>query len=156
MWRVTGKVNEDGSVTETRLNPENKGKEPILAMHGAGQNGFGWITEEFEGGERNPLLRLVDRGYDVWVGNSRGAKYSNEHVRDGEWSLKERWNFTWADMGVNDLPANIDLILDVSGAEKLTLLAMSQGSAQSWYGLAKRQGYFADRVRRFVAMASCI
>ena len=38
----------------------------------------------------------------------------------------------------------------------MTLIGYSQGSAQIYYGLAKKQDYFAPRVHRFIALASCI
>ena len=96
------------------------------------------------------------KGYDVWFGNNRGVPYSDKHRRDGEWSLKERWNFSWAEMGIYDLPAEIDKILEVTGKPKLTLIGYSQGTSQTYYGLAKKQDYFAERLHRFVALASCI
>ena len=71
-------------------------------------------------------------------------------------SLKERWNFSWAEMGTIDIPAIVDKIIEVTGQEKVTLMGYSQGSSQMYYGLAKRQDFFADRVHRFVALASCI
>ena len=64
---------------------------------------MGWLTESLF--ERPLVLRLVDEGYDVWLGNNRGVTYSNKHDRDREWSLKERWDFTWAEMGLFDMPA---------------------------------------------------
>ena len=57
--------------------------------------------------------KLVDLGYDVWMADSRGTRYSNKHVKDdgrdeGWQNLKERWDFSWADMGQYDVPAFID------------------------------------------------
>ena len=56
-------------------------------------------------------LRFVELGYDVWLGNARGVQYSDKNDRDGDWSVKERWSFTWADMGKYDIPAVVDTIL---------------------------------------------
>ena len=85
---------------------------------------------------------MVDRGYDVWMGNARGTKYSNVHERDSPdsdspWTLKERWNFSWADKGRYDLPAFIDKILEVTGEPKVTVMAYSGGGAAAYYGMAK-------------------
>ena len=35
-------------------------------------------------------------------------------------------------------------------------MGYSQGAAQIFYGLAKKQDYFAPRVHRFIGLASCI
>ena len=72
---------------------------------------------------------MVDLGYDVWLHNARGVKYSDRNERDGHWSLKERWSFNWADMGYYDLPASIDRVLEITMAPKLTLAAHSQGNS---------------------------
>mmetsp|Transcript_44395 Transcript_44395/g.58895 ORF Transcript_44395/g.58895 Transcript_44395/m.58895 type:complete len:118 (-) Transcript_44395:363-716(-) len=90
------------------------------------------------------------------MGNNRGSMYSNRHDRDGEWSIRERWNFNFADMGYYDMPAQVDKVLEVTNKPKVTIIGFSQGSAQSIYGLAKRQDFFAPRVHRFVALAPCI
>ena len=82
------------------------------------------------------LGKLAERGYDVWVGNRRGSVYSNVNRRDGEWSLKERWDFSWADEGENDLPKIVDMILEETGSPKINLMGYSMGSAMMYYGLA--------------------
>ena len=87
---------------------------------------MGWV--QVEGLTQMPL-QLVDAGYEVWLGNDRGSFYSNRHKRDGQWSLKERWDFTWADSGFYDMPAALDKIIEVSGKPMVTVIGYSQGSA---------------------------
>ena len=70
-------------------------------------------------------------------------------------TLKEKWDFTWADMGIYDIPACLDKIIEVTGKPKVTLIGYSQGASQIYYGLAKMQDYFAERVNRFIALAAC-
>ena len=76
-------------------------------------------------GGPNLLGALAERGYDVWVGNNRGATYSTKYRG---WS-DDRWDYTWADMGQYDMPACIDRILEVTRKPKVTLIGYSQGSA---------------------------
>ncbi|KAL6577177.1 hypothetical protein OROMI_011453 [Orobanche minor] len=45
---------------------------------------------------------LVDNGYDVWIANTRGTRYSRCH---------EFWNWTWDDLITHDLPTSIVFIL---------------------------------------------
>ena len=93
LFRITS---VDGERLSTR--PENRDKPPLLMQHGASGNGHGWI-----GGLTGALIpgKLAEQGYDVWLGNNRGTMYSNVHKNDGQpgWTLKDHWNFSWADMG---------------------------------------------------------
>ena len=59
-------------------------------------------------------------------------------------------------MGAYDVPTFIDKVLEVTGKNKVNLVGYSQGTAQIFYGMAKNQDYFAERVSRFVALAPCI
>ena len=68
---------------------------------------------------------LMDAGYDIWLGNYRGGTFGNQNIKDGTWDLKERWNFSWADMGKYDLPANVEKVLEVTGRSKVTLIGFS-------------------------------
>ena len=92
----------------------------------------------------------------MWIGNSRGTEYSNVNDRDGEWSLKERWNFSWAEMGTYDLPAIAEYMIEVTGKPKVTIMGYSQGNAQAFYALAKHQDYWVDRMERLVALGPCV
>ena len=121
VFRILGR--NDG--TTKRL--QDKKQFPILALHGANDSGFGWVSKYMRDG--NLIIKLVDQGYDVWVHNSRGTRYSNKNKRDGEWSLEERWNFSWAEMGVIDVPAVTEKMLEVTGKEKITLMGYSQGTS---------------------------
>lgn len=54
-------------------------------------------------------LELVDRGYDIWITNSRGTVFSNTHMKytvdDAEF-----WDFSFHEMGQYDVPANLKYI----------------------------------------------
>lgn len=52
-------------------------------------------------GEESFAFFLVDRGYDVWFGNSRGNKYSQSH-RYLSTALPEYWDFSFQELGLFD------------------------------------------------------
>ena len=59
----------------------------------------------------SPAFRLVKAGYDVWLGNSRGSKYSLQHLNYDEKIDLEYWNFSFVEFGKYDLSASVDYIL---------------------------------------------
>ena len=63
---------------------------PAFFQHGLFDSADGWVARDSD----SPAFVMVDAGYDVWLGNSRGNKYSLEHatlVSDS----KEYWQFGW-------------------------------------------------------------
>ncbi|KAG0670932.1 hypothetical protein C6P40_004001 [Pichia californica] len=75
-----------------------------------------------------PFL-LVEKGYDVWLGNNRGNKYSRKHLILS--STDERfWNYSLDEFAMFDIPNTIDYILKVTQQSQLSYIGFSQGSAQ--------------------------
>ncbi|KAI5957515.1 TGL1 [Candida theae] len=88
-----------------------------------------WVTmiEKYQ----NLPFVLYDLGYDVWMGNNRGNKYSQKHLVHDVHSV-EFWNFSIDEFALFDIPNSIDYILSDTGKEKLTYIGFSQGSAQAF------------------------
>lgn len=141
-WEPHEVKTEDGwYLTIFRIKPpaeadKDPSKLPIMTVHGSMDSAAGYMNRSSEG--EAWCLQMAKKGYEIWLNNSRGVKYSQKHERDGEISLKEKWDFSWADMGYYDLPASIKLIQEVTGAPKVTVVGHSQGTSQMWYALAKR------------------
>jgi lysosomal acid lipase/cholesteryl ester hydrolase len=51
-----------------------------------------------------PAFQLVRAGYDVWLGNSRGSKYSLGHTSLNPKKDKSYWQYSWTEMGKYDAP----------------------------------------------------
>jgi hypothetical protein len=59
---------------------------------------------------KSPAYQLADDGYDVWLGNSRGNKYSNKHTTFNTKS-KDYWeNVDFENMALHDTPTNLKFI----------------------------------------------
>lgn len=57
---------------------------------------------------------IADLGYDVWLGNNRGVIDYSRHETLSE-SDKKYWDFSFAEMGLYDVSAQINFILDETG-----------------------------------------
>jgi pimeloyl-ACP methyl ester carboxylesterase len=103
--------------------------------------------------DKSPALILAEQGYDVWLGNNRGNKYSRKHVHlDPDWD-DSFWYFDFEQMGTYDLPANIDYIQKFTGAKKVAMGAHSQGTTQTFWALTQNEAYYKENLSLFAAFA---
>ena len=80
-------------------------------QHGMGGDGIEFIINY---PQLAPAFTLAREGYDVWLGNNRGGRFGMNHT-----SLKTDdsrfWDFDYEEMGIFDLPAEIDHIVNITG-----------------------------------------
>ncbi|KAJ2949411.1 hypothetical protein O0L34_g15326 [Tuta absoluta] len=99
--------------------------DAVFLMHGLFSSANDWITP---GPESSIAYLLNDAGYDVWLGNSRGNTYSRRHeCLSPDDDAARFWDFSWHEIGLEDLPAMIDHVLNVTGQSKLKYIGHSQG-----------------------------
>lgn len=89
---------------------------------------------------------LADRGHDVWLANTRGNTYSRRHIRiNPDGSKRERyrfWNFSFHQLGMDDLPSMIDYILSVNkDFAKIHYIGHSQGTTAFFVMASERPEY---------------
>lgn len=70
--------------------------------------------------------RFSDAGYDVWLGNARGNTYCKRHMTMHP-SDPKFWEFSWHEIGIYDIPATIDYVLQYTNQTKLSYVGHSQG-----------------------------
>ena len=86
----------------------NPGGPPVVLMHGIVQNNHCWDLP-YDG--HSLAVYLADRGYDVWVANFRGhgpEPYHSELPAVG-------WRWTIDDLGIYDVPAIVDQVIQTTG-----------------------------------------
>jgi pimeloyl-ACP methyl ester carboxylesterase len=95
-------------------------------QHGILDSAYCWMMNY---PDVTPAFVASRAGYDVWLGNSRGNTFSDKHISlDKNKNEKKYWNFSWAEMGLYDLPAMFDKVTEVTGREKMAYIGHSQGT----------------------------
>ncbi|GME76399.1 unnamed protein product [Ambrosiozyma monospora] len=118
-------------LTVHRLNPGANGFTPngkiVYFQHGLLMSSEIWclrFNREF-----NLPFVLCQLGYDVYLGNNRGNKYSSKHVSYNP--TEDRfWDFSIDQFSLFDIPDCIDYILELNHADSLTYIGFSQGCSQ--------------------------
>ena len=73
---------------------------------------------------------LVDKGYDVWLFNQRGNKYSLDHT-DKQITQEKYFGYTCDDVACYDIPACYENIMDITRKNRLVLCGYSMGGFYS-------------------------
>ncbi|XP_060523895.1 lipase 1-like [Cylas formicarius] len=118
---------EDGYIiTVIRVYKERNRKHPIVLGHGAFTNSICWLFS----GNNSLAYVLGYLGYDVWMVNFRGTRYSKEHV-SLTYRSHEYWKFTFHDIGIHDLKATMELVRNVTD-KKAIYLGYSMGTTSGY------------------------
>ncbi|EDW28717.1 GL18799 [Drosophila persimilis] len=100
------------------------GAQPVLLVHGLMSSSASWVIM----GPTNGLAYILfQKGYDVWMLNTRGNIYSKEHTKRGI-SDKDFYDFSFHEIGTIDLPSAIDLVLEKTKFQQIQYIGHSQGS----------------------------
>lgn len=123
-------------------------KPVVFLQHGLTMDSTNWVLN----GPSDSLgYILADRGFDVWLGNIRGNKYSQRHVKLNP-SEDAFWDWSWQEMAEYDLPAMLNYALNVSGEKQLFYVGHSQGTLIGFTGFSSNP-QLASKVRMFFALA---
>ncbi|XP_013183260.1 lipase 3 [Amyelois transitella] len=122
-------------------------KKPLLFMHGLLDSSDGMILRE----EGSLAVLLARAGYDVWVGNNRGNRYSRNHVSLDPNTDDQFWDFTFHEFGTLDLPATIDYILNQTGQSQLSAIGHSEGTT-IFYVLGSKRPEYNDKIKVLAAL----
>ena len=140
VWRIPGLVDEKEGETK---------KPPVLLQHGLECDMMQWV---FNRESVAPAFVLARAGYDVWMGNNRGNRFSQTHTTLDNTS-KEYWTFDWEQMGTKDTPSVIDFILDKTGHDQINYIGHSEGTTQIMAGASLLPQYYKEKMKLCVFLA---
>ncbi|KAI6361424.1 hypothetical protein MCOR25_006517 [Pyricularia grisea] len=142
-WR---KGEEDQRVNS---GPNSVQKRVVYLHHGLLMNSEVWVCQTDT--NRSLAFVLVDQGFDVWLGNNRGNKYSKKSINHPPTSTAF-WNFSIDEFAFHDIPDSIAYILETTDEKSLSYIGFSQGTAQAFASLAVNPR-LNQQVNVFIALA---
>jgi pimeloyl-ACP methyl ester carboxylesterase len=146
VFRIPGK--------ETTIGKSNLPKKPVVIyQHGLIDSCAGILCLK----SKSLGIMLVDAGYDLWLNNSRGNRFSRDHMAlDVEKSKEEYFSFSFQEMGQFDQPALWTYIMQKTGVEKITYIGHSQGTSQMFAALSENHQFFKDKLNLYIAIAPVV
>ncbi|KAL5794190.1 hypothetical protein ACOSP7_002784 [Xanthoceras sorbifolium] len=94
-------------------------RPPVLLQHGLLSDGATWLLLP---PDQALAFVLADNGFDVWLANTRGTKYSHGHT-----SPSGYWDWSWDELVTFELPAMFQYVYNKTG-QKLHYVGHSQGT----------------------------
>ena len=121
------------------------GAPVVYLQHGLLDSAATWVMNE----PSDALgFILADSGFDVWMGNQRGNRYSNT-MADGS---KFDWSFSMDEMARYDDEALLTFIGNKT-QKKIAWIGHSRGTQQMFYGLSAYPEH-AKYMNVFIAVRS--
>ncbi|XP_028035446.1 lipase 3-like [Bombyx mandarina] len=82
------------------------------------------------GKSRSLPYMLSEAGYDVWLANARGNKYSKMHSAKPA-DAPDFWDFSFHEIGLYDLSALINYVLQIRDKVEICLIGYSMGATSA-------------------------
>jgi len=86
---------------------------PVLLQHGLLQGGDNWFLNL---PSQSLGFILADEGFDVWIANGRGTRWSHGHKTYSKHD-REYWDWTWDELAEFDLPAMLKFVMTTTGSK---------------------------------------
>lgn len=117
---------EDGYILQLHriFNPKFKKRKPIFLQHGILSSSECFILS----GEKSLSYILANKGYDVWLGNSRGTLYGYDHKTLNPYDKNDKekfFNYSFFELGKYDAPAMIDYVRIKTKKDKIPYIGHS-------------------------------
>ncbi|KAL4380169.1 triacylglycerol lipase 2-like [Arachis hypogaea] len=109
-------------------------KPPVLLQHGLFIDAITWL---FNTPEESLAYILADKGFDVWLANTRGTKYSSAHTSLSPNDMAY-WDWSWDELVSYDLPASLSYVFNHT-AQKMHYVGHSLGTLTALAAFSEEQ-----------------
>ncbi|KAL1834681.1 hypothetical protein DCAR_0104894 [Daucus carota subsp. sativus] len=142
LWRF-----HEGRTKESR----KERKQPVFMQHGVFTDGRCWFAVSHA--DQSLAIQLVEQGYDVWIPNTRGTTYSQQHVSSNITYSSGYWDFTYSEMATYDLRAFLNFVYLETG-QKVHYIGHSQGTTMMFAAFSEWK--VEERVKSAVMLAPVV
>lgn len=97
----------DGKCTNSTRKP----KPIIMMLHGLADSSDGFIMNDKD---KSPAFIFAEKGYDIWLPDTRGNKYSRNHTTLNPDVDTEYWDHSFTDISREDMPVFFNYIRNVT------------------------------------------
>lgn len=149
----TVKTDDGYYLTLFRIPPKQQipQRPVVFLMHGLLGSADDWLLM---GPGKSLAYLLTDAGYEVWLGNARGSKYSRHHVTKHP-ALADFWQYSTDEIALHDLPTMIDFVLKTSNQEKMYYVGHSQGTT-AFFALASSRPQYNNKIIMMYALSPMV
>ncbi|XP_053678646.1 lipase 1-like [Anopheles nili] len=132
-----------------RFGPKKTFRGTVLLVPGLFSTAADFVVT---GPENGLAFVLADAGYDVWLANVRGSRFSRKNIRLNV-AQSEFWDFSFHEIGTIDLAATIDYIMRETNAPKIFFVGHNQGMTDLFVLLSSKPRY-NRKIHHAVGLAS--
>jgi len=150
---------EDGYInTYFRIQAKNSasiksGLPVVYLQHGLLDSSDTWIVNVED---QAPAFILANKGFDVWVGNTRGNTYSlGQKQTNSSNASSAYWDFSWQEISLYDLPAAFEYIYGAT-QKQITYIGHSQGTSIMFAALCRHDPVVLKYLKHYIALAPVV
>ena len=127
---------------------KSKKRQPVIFQHGITCS----TDNLLDAGEHSQPYTVADAGYDVWLINIRGNRYSRDHLTYDK-DDPRYWDFETEKVARYDQKAYWEYIMNITGYTKLASVAHSQGVTQMFVAMILEPEYYSQHLSTFVGQS---
>jgi lysosomal acid lipase/cholesteryl ester hydrolase len=105
--------------------------------------------------ENSMAYFLQEKGYDVWIGNNRGSKFSANHVSKNPKDVNgDFWEFSMDNFIQYDIPSEINFIKNKTKATKVNYVGSSEGNALFLMLYMDNPQFVESSINKFISIGT--